>query len=59
MMDFPILIDSMSLEIVLILTNSAGPDEMQHYAAFHLGLHYLPQYPLKGVQLTKGLSFSF
>ena len=24
-----------------ILANSADPDEMPHYAAFHLGLHYL------------------
>ena len=28
-----------SLKVVLILANSADPDEMQHYAAFHLGLH--------------------
>ena len=26
------------------LANSADPDEMPHYAAFHLGLHYLPKY---------------
>ena len=24
-----------------ILANSEDPDEMQHYAAFHQGLHYL------------------
>ena len=27
-----------SVKIVFILANSADPDEMQHYAAFHLGL---------------------
>ena len=32
------------LKVVLILANSADPDEMQHYAAFHLGLHCLPSY---------------
>ena len=31
-------------EDFLILANSADPDEMQHYAAFHLGLHCLPKY---------------
>ena len=30
-----------SLKIVFILTNSVDPDEMLHYAAFHLGLHPL------------------
>ena len=32
----------LSLKIVLLLANSADPDEMQHDAAFHLGLHCLP-----------------
>ena len=27
------------LKVVLILANCADPDEMQHYAAFHLGIH--------------------
>ena len=27
---------------------------MQHYAAFHLGLHCLPKYPFRGFQYTKG-----
>ena len=26
-----------------MLANSAEPDEMQHYAAFHLGLYCLPR----------------
>ena len=45
---------SLSLKVVLILANSADPDEMQHYAAFHLGLHCLPKYPFRGFQYTKG-----
>ena len=32
----------LSLKIVFIFANSADPDEMPHYAAFHLGLHCLP-----------------
>ena len=43
----------LSLKVVLILADSAGPDEMQHYAAFHLGLHCLPKYPFRGFQYTK------
>ena len=38
----------LSLKVVLILANCADPDEMQHYAAFHLGLHCLPKYHFKG-----------
>ena len=37
-----------------MLANSADPDEMQHYAAFHLGLHCLPKYLSKGFTYTKG-----
>ena len=44
----------LSLKIVLILANSADPDEMQHYSAFHLGLHCLHKYPFRGFQHTKG-----
>ena len=29
----------MTLKIILILANREDRDEMQHYAAFHLGLH--------------------
>ena len=43
----------LSLKIVLILENSADPDEMQQYAAFRLGLHCLPKYLLRGFQYTK------
>ena len=40
-------------EVVLILTNSADPDEMQHCAAFYLGLHCLSKYPFGGFKNTK------
>ena len=42
-----------SLKVNLILANSADPDEMQHHAAFHLGLQCLPQCPVRGFQYTK------
>ena len=29
----------LSIRIVFTLTNSVDPDEMLHYATFHLGLH--------------------
>ena len=32
------------LPVFLTFTNSADPDEMQHNAAFHLGLHFLHKY---------------
>ena len=32
------------LRFVFILANSADPDEMQRYAAFHLGLQCLPTF---------------
>ena len=44
-----------SLKIVFILVDSAGPDEMPQYGAFHLGLHCLPKYPIKGFPVYKGL----
>ena len=31
----------MYLKIIFTLTNSAEPDEMQHFGALHLGLHCL------------------
>ena len=40
----------LSLKIVLILENSADPDEMLHDAAFHLGLHCLPTYLFTSIQ---------
>ena len=35
----------LSLKIEYVLANSADPDEMPPYAAFHLGLHSMPKYP--------------
>ena len=29
---------------VFVLANSADPNEMEHYAAFHQGLHCSPKY---------------
>ena len=36
------------LNIDFGLVNSADPDEMSHYEAFHLGVECLPKYPIKG-----------
>ena len=44
----------LSLKIVFVLANSVDPDEMPHYAAFHLRLHCLPKYPFWGPWSTKG-----
>ena len=43
----------LSLKIVLILENSADPDEMPLYVAFHLGPQCLPKYPFRGFQYIK------
>ena len=32
------------VKIFFTFTNTVDPDEMQHYAAFHLGLHCLQKY---------------
>ena len=42
------------LKIFFTFTNSVDPDEMQHYAAFHLGLHCLQKYLLGVSPNTKG-----
>ena len=42
------------LKIFITFTNSVDPDEMQHYAAFHLGLHCLQKYLFRGFPNTKG-----
>ena len=36
------------LKFFFTLKNSVDPDEMPHYAAFHLGLYCLLKYPLWG-----------
>ena len=46
---FPQNIMFYSLKIVFALANSAGPDEVPHNAAFHLGLHCLPKYIFIGL----------
>ena len=38
----------LSVDLFYIFTNSEDPDEMQHYSAFHLGLHCLQNYSLRG-----------
>ena len=45
-----------SLKIYFVLANSADPDEMPHYAVFHLGLHCLPKYPFR---VHKGLMLKY
>ena len=37
--------------MLYVLENSADPDEMQHYAASHQGLHYFQRL---GTHLLKG-----
>ena len=44
----------MSLKIVFFLANSADPDEMPPYAAFHLGLHCLQKHQFTSIQNKKG-----
>ena len=41
-------------EDLFYLTNSVDADEMQNYAAFHLGLHRLQKYLFRGFPDTKG-----
>ena len=43
----------LSLKIDSVLANSADPNEMPHYAAFHLGLHCLPKNLFRGFQSPK------
>ena len=44
---FPNIVYLPSLKIDFVLKNSADPDEIPHYVAFHLDLHCLPnKYPI-------------
>ena len=45
------------LKLVLILVNSVDSDELQHYAAFHLGLHCWPKGP-QVVPIHKEVEFT-
>ena len=47
---------SITEPLCISFTNSVDPDDMQHYAAFHLGLHYLQKYSFKVFRNTKGLT---
>ena len=40
------------MKIVFNLANSADPDKMPPYAAFHQGLHCLPNYLFTGIQFV-------
>ena len=44
----------LSLKINFVLSNSADPDEMPQFVAFHQGLHCLQKYPFRGFQSSKG-----
>ena len=46
----PTLTLFLSLKMYFVLANSADPDEMGTYTAFHLGLHCLPKYLFKEIQ---------
>ena len=44
----------LSLKIEFSLANGVDPDEMLYYAKFHLGLHCLPKYSLRGFSVGCG-----
>ena len=41
------------LKIFFTFTNSVDPDEIQHFAALHLGLYCLQKYSFRGFLYTK------
>ena len=43
------------LKIILTLTSNVDHDEMQHYAAFHLGLHSVCKSTRLGYPINEGL----
>ena len=45
---------SFSEKIDFVVANSADPDDMPCYVAFHLSLPFLPKYPFWGFEFTKG-----
>ena len=49
-LEFPKYDVFLTMKIVLMLANSADPDD----DAFHLSLQYLPKCPLTGFQYIKG-----
>ena len=46
----------LTLKIDFVLANSADPDEMPHYASFHLDLQCLPRYPFSVFWSSNGLT---
>ena len=42
------------LKVCYDFSKQCRPGKMQHYAAFHLGLCCLQQYPFRGLQFTMG-----
>ena len=42
------------LNTIFTFANSVDPDEMQHNAAFHLGIHCLQKYSFRVLTYTKG-----
>ena len=57
--NFKKILYSFFLKIFFTFTNSVDPDKMQHYAAFHLGLHCLQNYSFRGFPKYQGLTFWF
>ena len=41
-------------KVVFAFVNRVKPDEMQCFAAFHLGLHFLPMSSFRSFQYIKG-----
>ena len=54
-----IVIISRTNLINFVIANSADPDEMPLFAAFHQGLHCLLKYPFKGFGLKKDYIHEF
>ena len=44
----------LSQKIDFLSANSADLDEIQHYAVFYMGLHFLLKYPFRDFWFTKG-----
>ena len=54
LLSFPNIIISFSLKVDFDWANSADPDEMPHYAAFHLGPSLFAKVPVYGFWFSKG-----
>ena len=44
----------LSMNIVIVLTNSVDPDEILRFEKFHLDLHCLQKYAFRSYLYTKG-----